>query len=98
MTATTDIISEAIAKIREVDPRTRTPEQHKVIRAYQQVALEVLYMERGVGDSIAQKLKFWESTCPDGYSMSHNPSDKMKVTVFEESWIVNNYPQDAILC
>ena len=90
---------EVINEIRGIDPRNRSDAQHKFIREHVHLpALKTFYDTHGVGDSIQHKLAFWESTCPDGYSMSHNPTDQMKVTVFEESWIVDNYPQDAILC
>lgn len=87
-----------ITAIRAVDPRERTAEQRKVIQELHQTALANHYTTHGVSDTVKHKLAYWESTCPNEYSISHNPSDEQSVAVFEACWINDNYPQDAILC
>jgi hypothetical protein len=92
-------IRDGIEAARAIDPRNRTAEQHKLIRDMIHIpALQKHYESHGVGDTTKHKLAFWESTCPDGYSISHNPSDEQRVAVFESCWIDDNYPQDAIFC
>lgn len=55
------------------------------------------YTEHGVGRTIKQRLAYWESTV-DGYSISHNPTDKQKVGVFETIWLMDKYPKDFVFC
>lgn len=57
-----------------------------------------LYKSNGVGRTIKQRLSHWESQNPDGYSFSHNPTDKQKVAVFEQCWLSEHFPQDYIFC
>ena len=44
-------------------------------------ALSELYKSKGVGRTVAQRLKFWESQEP-GCNFSHNPTDAQKVGCF----------------
>lgn len=64
----------------------RLPRRNQLPRRYQ-VALAALYREHGVGRTVDQRLAYWESTCPDGYFMSHDPEDALKVRLFEVSWL-----------
>jgi hypothetical protein len=57
-----------------------------------------LYTTHGVGKSIKQRLAYWESTCPDGYHITHDPTDKQKVVVFEICWLVDHFPKDFTFC
>ena len=63
-------------------------------------ALTDLYKSHGVGRLINQRFKFWESQHPDGYSISHNPTEKMSVAVFEMSWLVDQarFNKDFVVC
>ena len=61
-------------------------------------ALRELYRSKGVGRTVKQRLAYWESTVPDGYSISHNPTDAQRVAVFETSWLCDQFPQDFHFC
>ena len=66
-------------------------------------ALEKFYKFHGVGKLVNQRFKFWESQNPDGWSISFNgmtkePTKKQYVAVFEESWLVGEFPQDFHYC
>lgn len=60
-------------------------------------ALSELYKSKGVGRTVAQRLKFWESQEP-GCNFSHNPTDAQKVGCFELSWLVQQFPKDFPSC
>lgn len=59
-------------------------------------AIKANYVKHGVGRTIKHKLAYWEATdkYKDGYTITHNPSDKQKVAVFEMCWLVDTFPQD----
>jgi hypothetical protein len=57
-------------------------------------ALRTLYVTNGVGRKVKQRLAYWEAQNPDGYSISHNPTDQQKVWVFESCWLFDKFPQD----
>jgi hypothetical protein len=62
------------------------------------IALNLLYGKFGVGSTTKHKLAFWESRHPDGYSISHNPTDKVKVEIFQMVYLVDEFPKDFISC
>ena len=68
------------------------------IKKKHHAAIVELYRKHGVGKTTKQKLAFWESRHPHGYSISHNPTDKGKVVVFEACWCVEEFPADFIMC
>lgn len=57
--------------------------------------LKKLYEKHGVGRTTHQRLNFWESRHPYGYTMTEvkNPDEKEKVSIFESSWIDDNHPE-----
>ena len=61
-------------------------------------ALKELYTKNGVGKLVEQRLAYWESTVPGGYSISHSPPDWVKVAIFEQCWLVDHYPKDFKFC
>ena len=61
-------------------------------------ALKELYAKYGVGKTIKQRLAYWESTFPKGYSISHNPTNAQKVSVFEVCWLTDQFPKDSHFC
>lgn len=69
-----------------------------MVPAKHRKALTELYANHGVGRTVKQRLAYWESTCPSGYSISHNPTDKMKVAYFEQSWLSDQFPKDFKFC
>ena len=56
-------------------------------------AIKDFYTKHGVGSTLKQKYAFWESHFgPCGFS--HNPTLKTMVSIQEQVWLHDEYPQD----
>lgn len=63
-----------------------------------QKAIDDLYEEHGVGKTIKNRLAFWNKQYPDGYSISHNPTDRQTVIILELCFLTDTFPQDFPSC
>lgn len=70
----------------------------KLLKKKHDKAIKELYSKHGVGSTIKHKLAFWDSQYPEGYVITHNPSNKQKVAVLELCWLTDKFPADFPHC
>lgn len=74
------------------------PGKDKALHKKHNAAIKELYTKHGVGRTVKQKLAFWDSQHPDGYSISHDPNDEQKVAILELCWLTEKFVADFPHC
>jgi len=60
-----------------------------------QSALEKLYKDNEVGTAISEKLEFWrEHSSNTKHYEGITPADKVLVSAYELSWVIDMFPED----
>ena len=60
-----------------------------------QEAIDKLYKENNVGTTISEKLSFWQIFTPnETHYHGTSPIEKVLVSAYEMSWVINHFPDD----